>query len=193
MSRGKAMLVGLFILAAFIGIGYGFYQASQVFFGALGRLDPDIAAAIVGAMGTTLGAVAGVIWNQRSLRKREIDEAHRPNKTKAYENFINNILIRILRDTQQGKLKQLTQSELQELFYEFTGDLIVWGSPSFIGAYQQFREAGQREDPTALLYMDDMLRAMRKDLGHSDWSVQRGDLIKLFLTDPQSVDDMQNA
>ena len=41
-----------------------------------------------------------------------------------------------------------------------------------------------------LLIMDDIMQAMRKDLGLSNWGLVRGDLMKMFLTDPETLDKM---
>lgn len=185
--RWQAVTALLVLLASLAGVAFGFYEASQQFFGALASLEPAIAAAMIGALGTILAGTLGVIWNQRSLQKRQIAEAHRPSKTSAYESFINDIIIRILRETKSGELKP---EEYQELFYKFMGDIVVWSSPQFIKAYEEFRSAGQRGDERSLVYLDDVLQAIRKDLGHRDWRLQRGDLIKLFLTDPESVEKL---
>ena len=130
------------------------------------------------------------LWNQRSLKKREIREAQRPNKTAAYKMFVEEIIIGTLKKTKAGELKDVDEDRLQELFFGSIGDLLVWASPDFIRAYQKFKAAGQQQDQRVLVHLDEMLKAVRKDLGHSDWILQDGDLIKLFLTDPESVDKL---
>lgn len=80
------------------------------------------------------------------------------------------------------------QNELNDLFFSFTGDVIVWGSPSVIRAYSAFRSIGA--DPKIILRVDDLLQAMRKDLGNSNWGLSQGELIKLFVTDPEKLDEL---
>lgn len=59
-------------------------------------------------------------------------------------------------------------------------------SPAVIRAYTAFRNTGT--NPDIVLRIDDLLQAMRKDLGNSCWTLNRGDLIKLFITDPENLD-----
>lgn len=54
--------------------------------------------------------------------------------------------------------------------------------------YGAFRRIAQQCDPNVLFLMDDILQTMRKDLGLSNWGLARGDLIKMLLTDPESLD-----
>jgi len=67
---------------------------------------------------------------------------------------------------------------------------MLWGSPKVLNAYTAFRKAGQEENPQVIILVDDILRAMRRDLGLSNWGLQRGDLVKMLLTDPEKVDAM---
>lgn len=103
------------------------------------------------------------------------------------------VVVNTLSEGKKGTSSAKSRRNLVETFYEFTGNALVWASPGFISAYKHFRQAGQQEDHQALLYLDDMLREMRDDLGHDDSGLQRGDLIKLFITDEDSVDRLRAA
>ncbi len=85
----------------------------------------------------------------------------------------------------------IKDTELETFFHDFTTDLVLWGSPGVIRAYAKFREASQEASPlNSVVVMDDVIRAMRKDLGHSDWLLQRGEVIKTFLRDPEEFDKL---
>ena len=75
------------------------------------------------------------------------------------------------------------QRHLADYFLEFTAELIVWGSPKVIRERSQLKRCGNQ--PRILIMMDAILRAIREDLGHSNRGIERGDLIGLFLTDPE--------
>lgn len=64
----------------------------------------------------------------------------------------------------------------------------MWGSPAVIKAYTAFRSTGS--DPHIVFRLDDLMQAMRKDLGNSNWGLARGELIKLFITDPETIDPL---
>jgi len=81
--------------------------------------------------------------------------------------------------------------------------LLLWGSPEVIHTWLTFRANSRRieaakKDPTqpaeaalqTILYMDDVFRAMRQDLELSNSGLKKGDLVKAFLTDPESLDSV---
>jgi hypothetical protein len=68
--------------------------------------------------------------------------------------------------------------------------VIVWGSPAVIRAYAAFRNTGA--SPDIVLRLDDLMQAMRKDLVNRNWTLNRGDLIKLFITDPEKFDELMS-
>ena len=74
-----------------------------------------------------------------------------------------------------------------DFFVSFTRDLIVWGSPGVIKAYENFRR-GSSSSSVVLFLVDDILREIRRDLGNSNWGIKKGDLIKLFSKDPEELD-----
>ena len=78
---------------------------------------------------------------------------------------------------------------LEGAFLSFSKKLLLWGSPAVIQKYENFRKAGQNRSGMELLgFADDVFRAMRADLGLSNDGLGRGDLIKLFLSDPENLD-----
>ena len=176
------------VLLAGAGLIIGAILSGRAFVGALAGLSPDVAAAVIGSVGTILAGVFGVIWNQRSIERMRIRESHRPHKTEAYKNFVANVVIKTLKEGKKATISAKGRREMVEVFHEFTGDALVWASPGFIKAYKRFRQTGQDESQQVLVYLDDMLREMRSDLGHDDHELKRGDLIKLFITDADAVD-----
>lgn len=85
---------------------------------------------------------------------------------------------------QDGKLRK----DLEDQVFEFTKDLIVWGSPRVIKSYYNFRDT-QNTDVHIIVKLDEMLREIRRDLGNSNRGIKKGDLIKLFITDPEKMDE----
>lgn len=114
----------------------------------------------------------------------EIAESHRPRKVEVYSNFMETI-VEVLQKTRRKELDGITEDESWiSRFVAFKRDLIVWGSPGVINAYQQFeRNAGKVSTRETILLMDAILREIRKDLGNRNLSLKPGALIQLFLTD----------
>jgi len=135
-----------------------------------------------------IAGIVAVVTSQQHAKAREIAELHRPKKTKLYTEFITQI-VGILRNTKEGKTQDASASKkLENFFFDFTTGVMLWGAPDVLRHYAAFRKISAKSDPRNLLLMDDILQAMRKDLGLSNWGLARGDLIKMLLTDPESLD-----
>ena len=187
MKKHADKLIALATLAVVGLMAYGLFVAVRwVFLGVFG-LDEKLSAAIIAACTTVFVSVATVVYTQQKAKSREIDNSHRPQKMEIYKKFMEKAVVGLLRATKEKKNESPEfQKELEELFFTFTGDVIVWGSPGVIRTYTAFRNTGANLD--IVLRIDDLLQAMRKDLGNSNWGLSRGDLIKLFITDPESLD-----
>lgn len=163
----------------------------KYFVGLLLSIDKQVAASIIAASATLLAAVGVALYSQRRIKKREVAEAHRPQKIEVYSQFMQTIVQVFLRskDTGADNSTEGFVKEFEEFFMSFTKGLIVWGSPGVIRAWQTFRRTSS-SGATVLPLVDDILREIRRDLGNSNWGLQRGDLIKLFLKDPEELERM---
>jgi hypothetical protein len=151
----------------------------------------QVAAALIAFAGTVIAGVGAVVISQQRAKAREIAEAHRPKKTELYSGFITQV-VKTMREHKEGKTPgAATSKQLEDFFFHFTTNVMLWGSASVLQHYGSFRRIGQRSDPNVVLLMDDILQAMRKDLGLSNRGLARGDLIKMLLTDPETVDALQ--
>jgi hypothetical protein len=167
------------------GLTYAALSVARALLPSLELVDPQLLAAIIAAVGTVLAAVGTVVYSQARTKQLEIAEAHRPRKVEVYSNFMT-ALVELLRRTKRGQLEGITEDEeFVERFYVFKRDLIVWGAPGVIKAYRRF-ELGANEGSARkrILRIDTILREIRKDLGNKTWTLPRGALIQMFLTDP---------
>lgn len=183
----RNILIGIlsFIVLAVVSFGLIYAIFVLVFKG----LDKNVQSTIIAAGGTIIASVIAVIYNHRRTKEREIAEAHRPQKIEVYKKFME-MYVNIIKSGKKGQI--LTGSgelpeDLENSFFEFTRDVIVWGSPDVIKAYSAFRSiSGDKYN--IIFRVDEMLREIRKDLGNSNKGIKSGDLIKLFLTDPENLD-----
>ena len=175
-----------------LAIIYGTYELLKIVLGLLSSIDKQVAAAIIAASGTVLAAVAAALYVQRRTREREIFEAHRPQKIEIYKQFMETVtnVLRKSKDENADTSSEALAKEYEDFFIDFTRDLIVWGSPNVIKAFENFRLGSTVSGTNAVLLVDDILREIRNDLGNSNRGINRGDLIKLFLKDPQELDKM---
>lgn len=187
----KTSILTVLVLAGLIGVPYALWLALRTILDWIGSQESQVSAAIIAATGTVLAGVAAVIFSQQRAKSREIAESQRPHKIEVYNGFIRKMIAFLIKfkDTKGTARKIADDKELQKFFMEFTSQVILWGSPDVIRKYAAFRRAGDAKGSETILAMDDLLRSMRADLGNRGWTLQRGDLVKLLLTDPEKLDE----
>ena len=171
--------VGLAFVIAFAGLlFYGVARLIQQFLAFLKDVDPQVAAQIIAASGTVIVTVATIVGGQ--LREK---------KTKLYNGFLN-----MVKDLFQAG-DSATPEEYVERIRSFNSELILYGSPDVIKAYHKWNTAAQTlggADPTVLLVVDELYRAFRKDLGLSNRSLGKGELVQLYLK-PGEMDKIKQS
>jgi len=203
MSGAQITLIALLVLILICLILFGVARS---------KVDKDITVAIVAAAGTILASVVVVSITQYNTKQMEVAETHRLQKIEVYSEFGDLVfsifqMIKIpsrtdLPDDAKQELLRDAQSDLEKKYASFSRKLLLWGSPEVIQSWLKFMansrsidaqpseaksaEAGLRN----LLFMDDVFRAMREDLELSNSGLGEGDLVKAFLTDPESLDPL---
>ncbi len=162
----------------------------------LSQANPNIAAALVTATVNFLGyaitaavALVGYVYTQRRTQARAIADAHRPEKIEVYEHFLWIVRSIQYSVTGEGEKREKTKKEKEELtthYREFTRGLIEWGSPAVIKEFKAFRKKAKLGGKTVVFAMDDMIGAIREDLGLSNRGLKRGDLLDVLIKDPES-------
>ncbi|SRR6266404_350794 len=179
VQRLITFLALLISIALVGGLGYALFFVMLNSWRTLLSLDKSVIAAVVAASGTVLASVGAVVYSQRRTRESEIAEAQRPQKIEVYKNFMQfvvNVMRRSMGETAGDASLSLPQSELEDFFFSFTRDIILWGSPNVISAYTRFRMLPQAEPPAnTVIHVDHIFREIRKDLGHSNRGLKEGD------------------
>ena len=192
MQKFKTACIIVITLVVISVSGYVLFRIIHFVIKGILSLNSSVSAAIIAAIATVIVSVVRIIYSQLKSKERDIAESHLPKKIELYKSFMDEAVVGILRLTKKKDGKSIddkdVQKRIEDFFFKFTGDVIVWGSPQVIKSYSEFRKIGN--NPEIILKVDDMLRAIRKDLGHSNRRIKRGDLISLFLTDPEKVKEM---
>lgn len=151
----------------------------------LTSLQKEVTAAIVVASATVLVSVFSLIYSKYWERTREIELEHRTKKIPVYEEFLG-FIFRMLFADKLGK--PLTEKETVSFLTKFTQKLLFWGSDAVIEGYSKFRRAAltvdpDNLDPGSLFTIEDLLFAIRRDTGHKNKNLKRGDILALFIND----------
>lgn len=85
--------------------------------------------------------------------------------------------------------KPVPEAEVIQFLMDFTQRIMVWGSDDVLLAWVKFRRqtiqsgAGNGKPLDAIFIFEDIVKAMRRDLGHRNSGVERGDILALFVND----------
>ncbi len=176
----RAWALGALTIAALLGLVWLLIKG-------LTSLQSGVAAAVVTASATVLISVFSLIYSHRREQRRAIEHANREQKIPVYEEFIR---VWFSGTFDAGSL---TPDDWTDFVKTFTPKLVFWASDAVLRSYNDFRRAAMdidvdqpQSDPTALFAFEDLLFAIRRDLGHSNDGLERGDLLRLYIND---VDD----
>lgn len=182
MKKLFKILLALLLLAGLSYLAYlGFGKVWAVF----QSIDPTLAAGIIAASATVFVSVVTVVLSKRQEQKVEIENQLREKKVPVYEKIIEFIFLITFADKLEKK--QPTEKEMIRFFADTTRDLVIWGSHDMVRAFGDFRDSLMsmpvEDDPAHVLAsVEDLLFAVRKDLGH-DSDTKRGDILRLYIND----------
>ena len=147
-----------------------------VFVKSLGKADDSIKAGLIGILGML--SVTLVVHYQ--TKKREINARHFADKRDGYMHLID-LIFELLFSIKENK--HLSEKTMQEKMIKFKKSLLVWGGPETIEAWNQYELKANENLPSVglILELENVLRAVRKDLGHNDSTLEFGSLSALFL------------
>ena len=180
----SSMILGLVAIA---GILVATYFIVAMLWEGLSSLDPRIGAGIASVV------IGGVIAGAFRMRLKRIDEAAvlreqlRDKKIPTLEQ-----LVAMIFDAQFAAKKgnpPLDEKELIKRMVNITQELVIWGSDDMLNAYHTFREATFKQaagtaHPMQTVYaVEDLLMAIRKDVGHKNKDLKRGSILRLFIND----------
>lgn len=182
----SSIILGLLLLALII---WGGYKIFLIIWDAFKTVDPTLATGIIAASATILVSILSVLIQKYIENKQKILNEHRNKVAPLYEKFIS-FMFQLLFAEKFGE-KQLSEKESIKKFAEFTQAIVVWGSDDVIKAFFNFKNASinlnNASNLTLLNTVEDLLLAIRKDLGHSNKGLDRGKIMGLFINDIHTI------
>lgn len=171
-ARTGTPVVGFALVVVFAGLAvWGFVEAIRA------------APAVAGPVAAALLGVAGVVWQQRKSERTRLREAHRDRMIPVYDELLLAI----------WKQAESKNSEPSPEMIAFMKDLkrrqlLLRASSDMILAFKQWevdtQAAAERKEATKMAFaLEELLRAIRRDLGHIDSALVRGELLRVFVSD----------
>jgi hypothetical protein len=82
---------------------------------------------------------------------------------------------------------KIKEDDLAIFFQEFTQKIIIWGDEDVIRKWLAFRLHSINHKPDSdnhiFFVYEDLLLAIRRDIGQSNFKLKKGDMLKLFIND----------
>ncbi|MCC4908933.1 hypothetical protein [Microbacterium sp. cx-59] len=181
MRRGMQVIFGgLLMLAIVAGAAWGVWALVSWFL-TLPSGTQTATAALIGVVSVPLITY----FTSRALeRRRSRETAIREKKTELYDGMIVGFMRMLNLQRQQGGA--MPAAEMLTFFADLTPKLLTYGDRRVILAWTKFRRISgtPNVDPlTSILAFDDMLKAVRGDLGHPTLMAGKGELVRTFVID----------
>ncbi|MDV6340315.1 hypothetical protein R2103_00825 [Nitrosomonas sp. Is24] len=177
MNKKQVIFGAIAVLAISAFCLWSIYSTLQWF----QALNASVAAALITA---SLGLI-GLWYAQWQSKTRDIAESHRASKIEIYNLFFD-----LVDKFQKNNITDLSEENISESlkfdFQKLNRGLLLWASPGVITAYLKFRTVSTSGE-NILQAVDNMYREIRKDLGHSNFQLKAGDLIRIGLKDPNEL------
>ncbi len=187
-SRARRIVQALPGLAVLALIVWGLYAATKWLVGAITTAESSVAAAFIAAAIAVVGSVISLAVGKAYETRAAIRNELRQKKTPVYEDIVHTLLYDVMFAKMLGR-EPPSQPQLMEFFARITEKLTIWGSDDVLHVYGEFKaNAATVNDPKQSIFMfEDLLLAIRKDLGHRNKGVGRKAILRLFVTDIDRV------
>lgn len=187
-SNFLMIILGLIIIIAIITVFIFVVWQFGIYFTSL---ESDLSSAIIVASSAFAISIVSLILTKQWETRKEIEKEHRKEKKPIYMEFVA-FWLKLFLDVKQKK--KIDDDDSTKFLSEFTQKIIIWGSDEVIKKYSDLRrilvEVDQNEkDPKKALEntrkqlqkFEDLLYAIRVDIGHKNFNLNQTDLLALFI------------
>jgi hypothetical protein len=174
-NRGKIISTTLAVLSLGAGAAVFFLAvraASHWFDG----LNPTLQAGLVTAVATALVATLTVMLGRYNERRKEVEVHFREKKTEIYDSFLKEVFKVFHGQTDDN-------ADLVSFLREWQRQMVLWGGAKSLTSFLRWNAHLKkgRPDAQSLFLMDEFFRAIRADLGLSNWGLEKGAFIRILL------------
>jgi len=150
------------------------------------ELDVKNISVVITTSATLIVGLGAVLISQNRIKKRELAEAHREKKIELYTRF-NEMIFKIFAGNNENVTgNKPNEQKLVDFMMKFKRDLMFRASPKVIRAMNNFEKYS--DEPNKIIrYVDDLYRAMREDIGLSNFGLNSFELMQIILKDKSEI------
>lgn len=187
----SGVIIGAILL---VGLGIGVVAVVIWLWKSIESSDSVVLAAVITGSATVLVSTAGIVLGRRNERKNEFEQRRQEKRIPVYEQFVDFWFRRVLYASKTGG-EPMNEQELNEFFAAFTRDLMIWGSDNVIMKWSELRNQWSRLSSDrsrdgsikAMLEFEQLLLAMRRDIGYPETALPPRSLLGLFINDVDTL------
>lgn len=184
--RARQVLSVIFGFLLVAVVGYGVFVAARVAVRFLASVNSVVAVAVITAAATVLVSILSIVLGKVYESRLLIQKEHREKKIPVYEELIK-FMFRIVMGAKTGGPP--TETEMVQFMSDFTQRIMVWGSDEVLAAWVKWRrlltnETAMKASPMQPMFLyEELILAIRRDLGHRNRALVKGDILALFVND----------
>lgn len=182
MKKLLSALAGLMIVGV---VGLGAFVALRGLTHWFTDLSKDQALGVV-ALGSLVLSPLISYATTRAIETRKLtSQAALAHKIELYENFVKFFVEMMGLSGKPG----LNEDQIKVRMASMTPEMMIYASNDFLKQWREFKKLSNSGAAGAagLFQMENVLKSMRSDLGHSSWLLTKGDVLALFVNDIEDV------
>lgn len=157
-------------------------------------VNPTVTAAIVAGVATTVISVFTVVIGRYLERRSAIEAEIRKSKTPVYSELVTSYMS-IFNSAMEEKVEEGAAAKPEgttakqavgfvEVMQKLTPQLLTWAGDDVLVKWSRYRRLAGSLDPIDSMFeLEKVFVAIRKDIGHSNRKVGKGDVLGLFVND----------
>jgi hypothetical protein len=163
-------------LAALVGVAIVVIAIGGLVYGVIE--DP----AVVGPLTAAAVAIGVAIYQRRWEKSQELGRLHREQMSPIYEELAETV-------KSIDEFVAKPEEEQQAFFKQLSTKLLLHGPSSVVRTWVAWIRSLGGPIPTSLRAQEDLLRAIREDLGLKSAGLLSGDLIRLYVREEDTDED----
>lgn len=166
------LIIGTYYILKILGKGLIYFVNTLVL--ATSKLDAIITVALITALLSIISGIVLKVIESHQKRKEYLSQ----KREEPYAEFIN-LYFKMYEKVSKNEI--YSQKEMFEDIQKFQKKLMLWGSNRVVNAWTTYRTNAGSDGTKALFYMENILYAIRKDMGYR--TLGKGKLLSMSIYD----------